>query len=440
MRMYDIIDKKRDGGRLTRQEIQFFVKGYTEGSIPDYQASALLMAICLKGMDDDETFALTQAMTDSGKKVDLSSINLAKLDKHSTGGVGDKTSLVLVPLLVAAQRDIAVPKASGRGLGHTGGTLDKLESIPGYRVTLSDEEFFKQISGIRMAIVGQSDEIAPADRKLYALRDATATVQSIPLIASSIMSKKLADGSDIQLLDVKYGNGAFMETKEDAEKLAKVMIQIGTKAKKTTWAEITSMNQPLGFEIGNSNEVIEAINTLKGQGPTDLTELCLESGATLLIMAGKSTSRDNAKYTLRQAIQDGSAFEMFRTMVSRQGGDVSYIDDVTKFPKARYNVEVKALSKGVVHAINTKDLGIQSMKLGAGRSVKEDIIDHAAGITLKKKIGDKVNEEEVIAVLHSERPNISEIARAVAADFTIHEGEAEPDRLIEELLTPEDTY
>lgn len=442
MRMYDIIDKKRHKEELSRQEIEFFVNGYTEGSIPDYQASALLMAICLNGMNDDETYFLTQAMVNTGSKLDLSSIDGIKIDKHSTGGVGDKTSLVLAPMMVAYDSAIKMPKASGRGLGHTGGTLDKLESIPGFRVTLSTEEIIEQVKQIHLCIVGQSDDIAPADKKLYALRDATCTVESIPLIASSIMCKKLADGTDIQLLDVKYGNGAFMKTVDDARTLAKTMIAIGRKAGKKTCAEITSMEQPLGYEIGNANEVIEAIETLKGNGPKDLLELCLDSGVTLLKLISPTVapSDEVLRRNLEETITSGRAFDVFCSMVEKQGGDVAFVKDPSLFPKAKYNVPVLAPTRGYVNGMDTYDLGIQAMKLGAGREVKDDIIDHAAGITLKKKIGDKVGEGDVLAIIHSERPSTSEAVRAIASDFEIGVEPKQPSKLVEETLVDPSYY
>lgn len=433
LRMYDIIDKKKNGEALTREEIAFVVQGYTAGDIPDYQVSSLLMAICLRGMTDAETFYLTDEMVKSGSIMDLSAIEGKKVDKHSTGGVGDKTSLVLGPMLAACGAKVA--KASGRGLGHTGGTLDKLESIPGFRVTLSHDEFVKQVSEIGVAIVGQSEDIAPADKKLYALRDVTATVDSIPLIASSIMCKKIADGSDIQLLDVKFGNGAFMKTIEDARKLAKTMIAIGKRAGRVTCAEISSMEQPLGMQIGNSLEVIESIETLRGNGPKDLVELCCHSGATLLVLAGLAPNEEVAVHRLQESITSGRAFDIFCRMVEMQGGDVAYVRNPEMFPKAKYTAEVKSLADGYVTAIDTYDLGIQAMTIGAGRRSKSDPIDFAAGITLKKKIGDRVSRDEVIAVLHSERPKLEDAVRSVLADFEIRDGERpEPPVLIRETI------
>lgn len=432
MRMYDIIDDKVNGNALTRQEIEYAVKSFTNGDIPDYQMSALLMAICLKGLNDEEIFQLTNAMLRTGKVMDLSGIKGVKVDKHSTGGVGDKTSLVLGPMLVACGAKLA--KTSGRGLGHTGGTLDKLESIPGFNVTLTDEQFIDQVNRIGIAIAGQSKDICPADKKMYALRDATCTVNSIGLIASSIMSKKIADGADAQLLDVKYGNGAFMKDIDSARKLAETMVTIGKKSGLKTCAEITNMNVPLGYEIGNSNEVIEAINTLKGNGPRDLLDLCLHSGEILLTITGLYPSKDIAHRHLIDSIASGKAFDVFCRMVDVQGGDVSFVKDTSKFPVAKYNVNVKALTDGYVTSMDTYDLGIQAMKLGAGRAVETDIVDHAAGISLKKKVGDSVKKGETLCVLHSERPRLEENVRAVTADFVIGTKKVLPAPLIEEVI------
>lgn len=413
--MYDIIDKKRNKEVLTKAEIEYFVKGYTDGDIPDYQASALLMAICINGMSDEETFDLTNAMLHSGKIIDLSPIKGIKVDKHSTGGVGDKVSLVLGPMLAAC--GVKFAKMSGRGLGHTGGTLDKLESIPGFQVQLSTEKFIDQVTRIGLAIIGQSNEICLADKKLYALRDVTATVQAIPLIASSIMSKKLADGSDVQLLDVKYGSGAFMRNIDEATKLAKLMVEIGKRAGKKTCAEITNMNQPLGMEVGNSNEVIEAINTLHGNGPKDLMEICYSSGSTLLIMTHVASNMETARKRLEEVIQNGMAFDCFCRMVEAQGGDVRFVKDTSLFPKATYNLDVKAVSDGFVKSMDAKTIGLVSCQIGGGREKEGDVIDHAAGITLKKKIGDKVHKGETIMVIHSDRPNLENAQRKLAHSF-----------------------
>jgi len=430
MRIYDIIDKKKNGEELTKDEIYFFVNGLTDGSIPEYQISPLLMAICWKGMTDDETFQLTNAMIASGERVDLSSIPALKLDKHSTGGVGDKTSLVLCPMLVACGAKVA--KASGRGLGHTGGTLDKLESIPGFNINLSNEEFIDQVNKIGIAIIGQTANLCPADKKMYALRDATCTVDSIPLIASSIMSKKIADGSDIQLLDVKYGNGAFMKDLESARALATLMVTIGKKAGLKTAAEITDMSQPLGNAIGNSLEVIEAINALRGNGPKDLMELCYESGSLLLVLAGLASNKETARKRLENSINSGAAFDVFCKMVQHQGGDVSYVKDTSNFPVAKYTEKIKAITEGYITSINAYDLGIQAMKLGAGRKYEEDTIDYAAGILLNKKLGDYVKKGELLCTLYSERPNLSEYISDILFDITIGPEKPELKPIVEE--------
>lgn len=430
--MYDIIDKKRQGKTLEKSEIEYFVENYAAGQIPDYQASALLMAICINGMTDDETYDLTDAMLHSGRIIDLSAIPGLKVDKHSTGGVGDKVSLVLGPMMAACGLKFA--KMSGRGLGHTGGTLDKLESIPGLEVQLPIERFIDQVTRIGLAIIGQTKEIVPADKKLYALRDVTATVQSIPLIASSIMSKKLADGSDIQLLDVKYGNGAFMTNIDDATKLATLMVRIGKKAGKKTCAEITNMNQPLGYEVGNINEVVEAINALHGKGPKDLMDLCYSSGSTLLVMAKMASNTDTAKKRLEEVINDGSAFQYFCRMVQAQGGDVRFVQDPSLFPKARYKEEVLSVTDGYIQTMDTKMIGEASCKIGAGREKEGDIIDHTAGISIHKKIGDMIHKGESIMTIFSERPNIEAIARQLTHALTIAPTKPLPLKMVEKRI------
>lgn len=394
MRMYDVIAKKRDGGVLSAEEIAFVISGYTEGEIPDYQMSAFLMAAFLKGMTAQETAVLTDNMARSGDMVDLSPIAGVKADKHSTGGVGDKTTLVAAPL--AAACGIKIAKMSGRGLGHTGGTVDKMEAIPGMRVALTQQEFFKQVNEIGIAVVGQSGNLAPADKKIYALRDVTATVNSIPLIASSIMSKKLAAGSDAILLDVKTGGGAFMKTLDDSIELAKAMVDIGEANGRRTAALITDMDTPLGWGIGNSIEVAEAVETLKGQGPEDLTLVCLELCAGMLELSGKGTHGECLEMA-KKAMQDGSGLEKLRQMVVAQGGDVSVIDNPENFPKAKYSCEVKAPKSGYIAKMDTEQVGIASMMLGAGRQTKEDALDYAAGIILSAKTGDKVTEGQPLA-------------------------------------------
>ena len=401
MRMYDIIKNKRDGGKLSKEEIDFFVKGYTAGEIPDYQASALCMAIYFRGMDDEETTNLTLAIAASGDKVDLSGINGVKVDKHSTGGVGDKTSLIIAPIV--ASYGVKVAKMSGRGLGHTGGTIDKLEAIDGYQTSIDKKEFFRIVNEVGVSIIGQSGNLAPADKKLYALRDVTATVDSLPLIVSSIMGKKLAAGADCILLDVKTGSGGFMKTLEDSTKLAKSMVEIGHLAGKKVIALITDMDVPLGKAIGNSLEVIEAVETLKGEGPEDLTEICIDIAANMLYMAGKGTVKE-CEALAKKAIADGSALQILVKMVHAQGGNEKLLLDTSLFKKAAYDYEVKAPKTGYIEHVDTESYGMASLALGAGRAKKEDPIDYSAGITLEKKTGDFVKEGDVIAVLHTNKP------------------------------------
>lgn len=398
MRMYDILAKKRDGGILTDEEIQFFIDGYVSGAIPDYQASALLMAIFLKGMTPHETAALTRSMAQSGDLVDLSSIDGIKVDKHSTGGVGDKTTLIVAP--VVASLGVRVAKMSGRGLGHTGGTVDKLESIPGFRTTLDREAFFDVVRRVGVSVIGQSGNLAPADKKLYALRDVTATVNSIPLIASSIMSKKIAAGSDRILLDVKTGSGAFMKTLEDSIALAKEMVSIGEHVGRRTVALITDMDRPLGCAIGNALEVCEACETLQGRGPADLTEVCIELAANMLWLAEKGELAQ-CRSLAKQQIANGEAFAKLKEMVQAQGGDTSVLDDPEKFAPPNVCYEVLAQREGFLYAMDTEKCGIASVELGAGREKKEDPIDYSAGIVLRKKVGDFVRKGEVLASFYS---------------------------------------
>lgn len=398
MRMYDILAKKRDGGILTDEEIQFFIDGYVSGAIPDYQAGALLMAIFLKGMTPHETAALTRSMAQSGDLVDLSSIDGIKVDKHSTGGVGDKTTLIVAP--VVASLGVRVAKMSGRGLGHTGGTVDKLESIPGFRTTLDREAFFDVVRRVGVSVIGQSGNLAPADKKLYALRDVTATVNSIPLIASSIMSKKIAAGSDRILLDVKTGSGAFMKTLEDSIALAKEMVSIGEHVGRRTVALITDMDRPLGCAIGNALEVCEACETLQGRGPADLTEVCIELAANMLWLAEKGELAQ-CRSLAKQQIANGEAFAKLKEMVQAQGGDTSVLDDPSRFDRSNVCYEVLAQREGFLYAMDTERFGIASMELGAGREKKEDPIDYSAGIVLRKKVGDFVRKGEVLASFYS---------------------------------------
>ena len=399
MRMYDIIMKKRNGEELDDAEIKFFIDGYVNGEIPDYQVSALLMAIYFKGMTAAETASLTLCMAKSGEMVDLSSIPGVKVDKHSTGGVGDKTTLIISPIV--ASLGVKVAKMSGRGLGHTGGTIDKLEAIPGFKTDLEREKFFEIVKNVGVSVIGQTGNLVPADKKLYALRDVTATIESIPLIASSIMSKKIAAGSDCILLDVKAGSGAFMKTVEDAIKLAKAMVEIGENVGRRTVALITDMDRPLGNAIGNSLEVIEACETLKSNGPKDLTEICLNLAANMLYLAGKGTV-DECKILAQRAIDDGSAFRKLRDMVAAHGGNIVALQDYSKFKVAKIRYEVKAKKEGYISHINTESCGRAAVILGAGRETKESEIDFGAGIVLNKKVGDFVKCGEVIAVLYSE--------------------------------------
>ncbi|MBQ3894737.1 MAG: pyrimidine-nucleoside phosphorylase, partial [Clostridia bacterium] len=396
MRMYDILQKKRYGEELTREEIEFFIKGYTEGSVPDYQAAAFCMAVCFAGMTDRETAALTDAMARSGDTVDLSRFGNLSVDKHSTGGVGDKTSLILCPIVSSLGCKVA--KMSGRGLGHTGGTVDKLESIPGYRTSLSEEEFLDQVEKTGLALIGQTGNLTPADKKLYALRDVTATIDSIPLITSSIMSKKLAAGSKNIVLDVKTGSGAFMKTPEDAEKLAENMVRIGKSCGRNVSALLTDMDRPLGFAVGNSLEVIEAVNVLKGLEKGDLYEVSV-SLATEMVSLVKSISPEAARREVENAIESGKAFAKMKEWIAAQGGDTSVLDDTDLFPKAAFAYEVRAPKGGRIRKMNAEDIGKAAASLGAGRISKEDPIDHAAGIVLAKKTGDSVKKGDVIATL-----------------------------------------
>ena len=417
MDILDIIGKKRDKKELTREEIHYFIKHYVDGEIKDYQASALLMAIYLNGMNDLEISYLTDEMKNSGDTLDLSDIPGIKVDKHSTGGVGDKVSLVLGPMVASLGAKLA--KMSGRGLGHTGGTLDKLESIPGCRIDLSEEEFKKQVREIGIAIIGQNEELDPADKKLYALRDVTGTVASIPLIASSIMSKKLASGADSILLDVKFGSGAFMKNMKDARKLAVTMVNIGKNLGKDVKAEVTDMDQPLGYAVGNNLEVKEVIDTLHGHGPKDLTELCLNSGSIMLVQAKIFNNVNDAKIALKENIQNGKAFEKFVEFISRQGGDKEYLYHPEKFEVASNIIELYSKKAGYVNRIDALTIGESSMKLGGGRETLDDIIDMSAGIVLNKKIGDKVEKGELIATLYTNKDNTEEIEKNVIEAFDI---------------------
>ena len=417
MRMVDVIIKKRNGLELSEEEIRFFIEGFTSGDIPSYQASSLAMAILFKGMNKKEIGILTDAMLHSGETIDLSSIEGIKVDKHSTGGVGDKTSLVLGPLVAAC--GVKLAKMSGRGLGHTGGTLDKLESIPGCKIGLSREEFINQVNKYGLAIVGQTGNLVPADKKLYALRDVTGTVESIPLIASSIMSKKLASGSDTILLDVKFGSGAFMKDIDQARLLARTMVDIGDHLHRDTRAILTDMDQPLGLAIGNSLEVIEAINTLNGKGPSDLVELCLGAGAIMLMQAKKTSSIEEGRKLLQEKIDNKEALEKLCDLVRAQGGDESYIRDPSKFEKAKYIIAIKAENEGYVKQINALEIGDSAMRLGAGRATYDDVIDPSSGIVLAKKVGDKVNVGDVLCTVYTNKEDNASILKDIHDSFKL---------------------
>ncbi|MDP4144819.1 MAG: pyrimidine-nucleoside phosphorylase [Bacillota bacterium] len=399
MRMYDLILKKRNGGELTTDEINYFIENYTNGTIPDYQVSALMMAIYFQKMSSRETAELTLAMVNSGDVLDLSPIDGIKVDKHSTGGVGDSTTLVLAPMV--ASLGVPVAKMSGRGLGHTGGTIDKLESFKGFSTEISKEKFIRNVNTIKLAVASQTGILAPADKKLYALRDVTATVDNISLIASSIMSKKIAAGADCIVLDVKVGDGAFMKSLESARLLAKEMVSIGHKVGRRTIAVISDMDQPLGFAVGNIVEVKEAIDTLNNRGPKDLLELCVTLGSNMLLLAQKASSMKEARQKLMDTITSGSALNKLKEFIEAQGGDSSYIDDMDKFPKAKYIIPVTCFEEGYISKINAQNIGLIAMELGAGRATKESSIDLTAGIVLHKKRGDKVSKGDIIAYIHA---------------------------------------
>lgn len=432
MRMVDIIAKKRDGGELSKEEIEHFITGYTDGDIPDYQVSSLLMAIFFNDMTQEERANLTMAMVKSGDEIDLSAIEGVKVDKHSTGGVGDTTTLVLAPLVAAL--DVPVAKMSGRGLGHTGGTIDKLEAVDGFHVEITEQEFTDIVNRDKVAVIGQSGNLTPADKKLYALRDVTATVNSIPLIASSIMSKKIAAGADAIVLDVKTGDGAFMKDEEDAVELARAMVSIGNNVGRNTMAIISSMSEPLGYAIGNALEVKEAIDTLKGEGPEDLTALCLELGAQMAVLGGAASSLDEAKEKLRAVIDNGEALEKFKVFLNNQGGDASVVDDLSKLPQAKYQFEVKAEESGFVEEIAAEEIGIASAMLGAGRQTKEDEIDLAVGLVLKKKVGDRVEQGDTLAVIHSNSEDIKEVEQKILDNYRIGNKENKIE-LIKQVIT-----
>ena len=434
MRMYDIIMKKRNGFPLTKEEIYYFVDGFTNGTIPDYQASALLMAIYFQHMNYEETLNLTMAMADSGDHLDLSGISGIKADKHSTGGVGDKTTLVLAPMVAAV--GVKTAKMSGRGLGHTGGTIDKLESFPGFSTTLSQEQFVKNVNDIGLAVTGQTGNITPADKKIYALRDVTGTVDNISLIASSIMSKKLAAGADVIVLDVKTGNGAFMKNIEDATELAKTLVDIGNGAGKKTYAVISEMNEPLGYAIGNSLEVIEAIDTLKGNGPRDLYNLCIELGSLMVAASDQNISLEQAKQILKKTIEDGSAYRKFKEFIESQGGNPSDVDNCHDLIKVNQVLDIKSFQSGYIAGIQTENIGNAVMMLGGGRQKKGDSIDHSVGVIIKKKVGEQVKEGESLATVYiNNTDNLDTALDLIKSSFEFSEDIIKEPELIKGIIS-----
>lgn len=433
MRMVDIIEKKRDGQELTKAEINFVITGYTNGTVPDYQMSALAMAIYFKDMTNQEITDLTMAMVESGEQIDLSAIHGIKVDKHSTGGVGDTTTLVLAPLVAAV--GVPVAKMSGRGLGHTGGTIDKLEAIKGFNVEISNDEFIQLVNRDQVAVVGQSGDLAPADKKLYGLRDVTGTVDSIALIASSIMSKKIAAGADAIVLDVTTGDGAFMKNEKDAERLAKTMVQIGKLANRQTMAIISDMSQPLGLAIGNSLEVKEAIDALKGEGPADLMEMVYVLGSQMVVLAKQADTLEEARKLLKEAIQSGAATTKFKEMIRNQGGDESIVDHPENLPQAEFVIELPAKESGYISEMVADQLGIAAMLLGAGRRTKEDTIDYSVGLMLHKKVGDSVTAGEPLVTVYANSQTIDDVKTKIYENiFITKEKVAEP-TLIHQIIT-----
>lgn len=431
MRMVDIIDTKRNGGTLSDEQLQFFVDGVVDGSIPDYQISALLMAIYFQGMTSSEQTSLTMKMMHSGERLDLHQIPGIKVDKHSTGGVGDKVSLPLAAMVAAT--GIPVPMISGRGLGHTGGTLDKLEAIPGFRVELSEQEFINQVAKEKLAIVGATGEVAPADKKIYGLRDVTDTVDSIPLIASSIMSKKIASGTDALVIDVKTGAGAFMKTLDQSRDLAHALVDIGKQAGLQCMAVISDMNQPLGNKIGNALEIEESIDVLKGKGPVDLTELVLTLGSYMVVMGGKAKTPDQARQLLEQTIIDGTAYDRFKAMVVAQGGDPRVMDDYQVMPQAKYQIPYLAKRAGVVTKLTADEIGTASMLLGGGRQKADDQLDYSVGIELHHKLGDRVEEGEPLLTIYSNRQEIKDVEQLLDESIEISDHGEQP-TLIHEII------
>lgn len=432
MRMVDLIEKKRDGKELSENEIKWVIDRYTANEVPDYQMSAFLMATFFTDMTDKEITAMTLAMAHSGEVIDLSSIAGVKVDKHSTGGVGDTTTLILAPLVASV--GVPVAKMSGRGLGYTGGTLDKLEAIPGFKIELSEDEFIQLVNESQVAVIGQSGNLAPADKKLYALRDVTATVNSIPLIASSIMSKKIAAGADAIVLDVTTGDGAFMKNLEDARRLAKTMVRIGALANRQTMAVISDMSQPLGEAIGNSLEVVEAIETLQGEGPADLLEMCYVLGSQMVVLAKKADTLVAARQMLEESLTSGKALAKFKEMIQNQGGDVTVVDHPERLLSAAYQIPVFAKQTGVVTKLVANELGIAAMMLGAGRKTKDEAIDHAVGLKLHKKIGEEVAVGETLLTIYSNTTEVAEVVALIEANIEIGDTSKEPP-LIHEIIT-----
>lgn len=432
MRCVDLILKKKEGLELTKEEIQFVINGFVKGEIPDYQISALLMAICFKGLTDDELFSLTYEMLKSGDEVDLSQINGICVDKHSTGGVGDKTTLVIAP--ICASFGLKLAKMSGRGLGHTGGTLDKLESIPGFKISIGLDDFINQVNNIGLAVIGQTANIAPADKKLYALRDVTGTVESTGLIASSIMSKKLASGAKIILLDVKVGDGAFMKTLPDAQNLAHKMVAIGNKFDRKVVAMLTDMDQPLGNAVGNALEVIEAIETLKGNGPKDFTELCHNICAEMLVLSGLSNNKQEAIQMVKDQVKSGKPLEKLSQMISYQGGDTRVINDYSLFGKAKEIIEVKTLEEGYVKTIDTSNIGVAAMLLGAGRASMQDVIDPTVGIITIAKKGDYLHKGDLLGYIHTNGKNTNDAVNMFREAYKINKEEVQKNNIILDII------
>ena len=431
LRMVDLIEKKQEKEELTAEEVRWMIDGFTSGEVPDYQMSAMLMAVFYNGMTKEELSEMTMAMVESGDQIDLSAIEGIKVDKHSTGGVGDTTTLVLAPLVASV--GVPVAKMSGRGLGHTGGTIDKLESIEGFHVEITEDEFMDYVNKNKLAVIAQTGNLTPADKKIYALRDVTSTVGSIPLIASSIMSKKIASGAEAIVLDVKVGTGAFMKSIAEAEDLARTMVDIGNNVGRNTMAVISDMSQPLGVAIGNALEVKEAIDTLKGEGPEDLTELSLVLGSQMAYLGGVGESLEDARKMLEENIKNGKALEKFKVFIEAQGGNPAVVDNPDMLPQAKYQIEVKADQDGYIAEIDAEELGIAGMLLGAGRATKDSVLDLAAGLMLHKKIGDKVSVGDTIVTIHSNSEDVESSVKLIKENIKIAD-HAEPVTLIHEVI------